>query len=55
MKNPKLYISEEKPYQKQVLNLKLAVIHLNIDSYRYLGVIFNEFLTFEKCAKTLSD
>ena len=25
------------------------------DSYAYLGIIFEEFLTFEKCAKTLSD
>ena len=25
------------------------------DSYTYLGIIFDEFLTFEKCAKTLSD
>ena len=25
------------------------------DSYTYLGIIFDEFLIFEKCAKTLSD
>ena len=26
-----------------------------VDSYRYLGVIFDEYLNFDKCAKTLSE
>ena len=30
-------------------------IKLIVRSYKYLGVIFDEFMEFNECAKTLSD
>ena len=45
-----------KTLPKTSLEFKVGCNTLEVtDSYKYLSVIFDEFLTFEKCAKTLSD
>ena len=55
MKNPKLSISEENA-TKNKFEFKVGCNTLEVtNSYTYFGIIFDEFLTFEKCAKTLSD
>ena len=56
MKKQKIVHFRNKRRRKTKFEFKIDNCTLDIDnSYRYLGVIFDEHLDIDKCAKTLSD
>ena len=54
-KTPKIVHFRNKHKRKTKFDFKIDNCTLDVDnSYRYLGVIFDENLDFDKCAKTVS-